>query len=158
MPDVLVTGATGRIGRAVTGLLVEAGASTRALTRRPEAAATLPADVEVFVGDLTEPGSLDAALRGVDAVFLLWTAPSATAADVIARIATRAARVVLLSSPHQTPHPFFQQPNPMAALHADLERLLTHADVESTILRPGMFASNTVYWWAATTCSPARMH
>jgi hypothetical protein len=37
---------------------------------------------------------------------------------------------VFLSSPHQTPHPFFEQPNPMAVLHADIERLLTlHARV-----------------------------
>ena len=57
-------------------------------------------------------------------------------------------RVVLLSSPHQTPHPFFQQPNPMAVLHAGLERLLTADGLEPTILRPGMFASNAVLWWA----------
>jgi uncharacterized protein YbjT (DUF2867 family) len=57
-------------------------------------------------------------------------------------------RVVLLSSPHQTPHPFFQQPNPMAAFHANLERLVAATGIASTIIRPGMFASNTRMWWA----------
>jgi uncharacterized protein YbjT (DUF2867 family) len=66
----------------------------------------------------------------------------------MARLAERARRVVLLSSPHQTPHPFFQQPNPMAAFHAGLERLMAEARLESTILRPGMFASNARLWWA----------
>ena len=149
VPPVLVTGATGRVGRAVVDLLVDAGVPVRALTHRSEAAATLPANVEVVTGDLTVPESLDAGLRGVGAVFLVWTAPPATAAAVVDRLATYARRVVFLSSPHQTPHPFFQQPNPMAVLHADIERLIAAAGLESTIIRPGMFASNVVFWWAA---------
>ena len=145
---VLVTGATGRVGRVVVDLLTAAGVPVRALTHRSEAAATLPANVEVVAGDLTVPESLDAALRGVGAVFLVWTAPPATAPAVVERLATYARRVVFLSSPHQTPHPFFQQPNPMAVLHADIERLIAATGLESTIVRPGMFASNTVLWWA----------
>jgi hypothetical protein len=54
---------------------------------------------------------------------------------------------VFLSSPHQTPHPFFRQPNPMAALHANIERELATSGLPSVILRPGMFAANTVGWW-----------
>jgi uncharacterized protein YbjT (DUF2867 family) len=142
-----VTGATGRVGRLVVDELVHAGVPVRALTRRPEAA-RLPASVEVVSGDLTDPESLDAPLDGVAAVFLLWTAAPATASAVIERIAARARRLVVLSSPHQTPHPFFQQPNPMAKFHAELDRLVTDAGVESTIIRPGMFASNVTHWWA----------
>ncbi len=148
LPPVLITGGTGRVGSAVAGLLAGAGVPVRVLTRRSGAAAMLPANVEVVTGDLTEPGSLDAALRGAGAVFLVWTAPPATAPAVVERLATGARRVVFLSSPHQTPHPFFQQPNPMAVLHADIERLIAAAGLESTIIRPGMFASNAVSWWA----------
>lgn len=125
VPAVLVTGATGRVGRAVVGQLVDAGVPVRALTRRPEAAA-LPENVEVVAGDLTVPGSLDPALRGIDAVFLVWTVPPTTAPAVIKRLATHTRRVVFLSSPHQTPHPFFQQPNPMALLHAGIFRGAGH--------------------------------
>jgi len=149
VPPVLVTGATGRVGRAVVDVLMDAGVPVRALTHRSEAAATLPANVEVVTGDLTVPESLDAGLRGVGAVFLVWTAPPATAPAVVERLATYARRVVFLSSPHRTPHPFFQQPNPMAALHADIERLIAASGLESTIIRPGMFASNALFWWAA---------
>ncbi len=147
MPHILVTGATGRIGRIVVDELLAAGAPVRAFTRRPEAAG-LPPGVEVVTGDLTVPESLDAALQGVEAVFLLWTAPLATARPVVERLASHAERVVFLSSPHRTPHPFFQQPNPMAVLHADIERLLAATGLPSTIIRPGMFASNAVHWWA----------
>jgi len=146
MPPVLVTGATGRVGRAVVDLLIYAGVPVRALSRRSEAA-TLPANVEVVTGDLTVPESLDAALRGVSTVFLVWTAPPETAPAVVERLATYAQRVVFLSAPHQTPHPFFQQPNPMAALYAEIERLIAAAGLESTIIRPGMFASNALLWW-----------
>jgi uncharacterized protein YbjT (DUF2867 family) len=136
MSLILVIGATGRVGREVVGELLAAGQPVRALTRRPEEAG-LPAGVE-----------LDACLQGVSAVFLLWTAPPASAPAVMARLAEHARRVVFLSSPHQTPHPFFQQPNPMAAFHAELERLMAAARLETTILRPGMFASNAKLWWA----------
>jgi uncharacterized protein YbjT (DUF2867 family) len=145
---VLVIGATGRIGRAVVDLLTDARVPVRALTHRSAPAATLPASVEVVAGDLTEPASLDAGLRGVSAVFLVWTAPPATAAAVVERLATHTERVVFLSSPHQTPHPFFQQPNPMAMLHAEIERLIAAAGLTSTIIRPGMLASNALFWWA----------
>ena len=144
---ILVIGATGRVGRELVNELLAAGQPVRALTRRPEAAG-LPAGVEIVTGDLTVPESLDTSLQGVTAVFLLWTAPPASAPAVMERLARHARRVVLLSSPHQTPHPFFQQPNPMAAFHAELERVMAAARLESTILRPGMFASNARLWWA----------
>src|SRR5436190_24089595 len=110
VPPVLVTGVTGRVGRLVVDRLLQMGVPVRALTHRSAAAATLPANVEVVTGDLTAPESLDAGLRGVGAVFLVWTAPAATAPAVVERLATHARRVVFLSAPHRTPHPFFQQP------------------------------------------------
>ena len=38
----------------------------------------------------------------------------------------------------------------MAVLHADIERLIAAAGLASTIIRPGMFASNALLWWAAS--------
>ncbi|WP_203605749.1 NAD(P)H-binding protein [Streptomyces sp. SID8014] len=148
IPPVLVTGATGRLGRLVVGRLLDAGVPVRALVRRREAAATLPPEAEVFTGDLTVPASIAPALTGAAAVFLVWTAPPGTAEAVVARLAGQVRRVVLLSSPHRTPHPFFQQPNPVAALHARLEGLLAAAVPETAIIRPGMLASNALLWWA----------
>jgi len=148
---VLVTGATGRVGRLVVDELLRAGVSVRALTRRPEHA-MLPAGVDVVAGDFTVPASLDPALEGAVAVFLVWTAAATTVPAVVARLAAHRSpqlrRVVYLSSPHQTPHPFFQQPNALRGLHAEIERLLAETRLDVTILRPGMFASNAVHWWA----------
>ncbi len=148
---VLVTGATGRVGRLVVDELLRADISVRALTRRPERAA-LPAGVEVVAGDLTVLESLEPVLEGAGAVFLVWTAAPASAPAVVARLAAdawrRPRRVVYLSAPFRTPHPFFQQPSPMRELHAEIERLLAAAPLEVTVLRPGMFASNALHWWA----------
>lgn len=54
---------------------------------------------------------------------------------VVERLASHASRVVFLSSPHRTPHPFFQasQPNAMAALHADVERRIAESGLASTL-------------------------
>lgn len=147
---ILVTGATGRVGRLVVDELLRTGASVRALTRRPEHTA-LPANVDVVAGDLTVPASLEAALADAVAIFLVWTAAATTAPDVIARIAANESqrrRVVYLSAPYRTPHPFFQQPNPMRALHAEVERLLAATGLDVAVIRPGMFASNALHWWA----------
>jgi uncharacterized protein YbjT (DUF2867 family) len=138
------------VGRVVVELLLEAGVPVRAMTHRSDPAEALPAKTEVVSGDLTVPDSLDDPLRGVGAVFLVWTAPPETAPAVIERLATSARRVVFLSAPHQTPHPFFQQPNPMAAFYADIERRIAATGVEWTFIRPGMLASNALFWWATT--------
>jgi uncharacterized protein YbjT (DUF2867 family) len=104
--------------------------------------------VEVVSGDLSAPETLDACLNGVDSVFLVWMAPLAAASPAIERIAAHARQIVLLTSPHRTPHPFFQQPNGMRAIHAGVERLIEEAGLAWTFLRPGPFAINCRNWWA----------
>jgi len=143
---ILVIGATGNVGRPVVTALREAGVGVRALTRDPNGA-PLPEGVEAACGDLTAPATLDAALDGVDAVFLVWTAPRPAVASALERIAGRVRRIVALTSPHKTPHPFFQQPNAIRGLHAEIEQRIEDSGVEWTILRPGMLASNARFWW-----------
>jgi uncharacterized protein YbjT (DUF2867 family) len=146
MKRILVTGATGRVGRRIVSQLLDTGVEVRAMTRNPESAG-LPG-VEVVRGDLTAPETLVPCLEGVDAVFLVWTVPRNTAAAALDQITKRPRRIVFLSSPHQTPHPLFQQPNPLATLHAAIEQLINHMVREWTFLRPGMFAANARSWWA----------
>ena len=146
MKRVLVTGATGQIGREVVAQLRNTGVAIRVLTRNPRSA-NLPADVDIVGGDLSAPDSLDACLNGVDSVFLVWMAPLASAAPAIERIAAHATQVVLLTSPHRTPHPFFQQPNGMRANHAGVEQLIEASGLRWTFLRPGPFAINCRNWW-----------
>jgi uncharacterized protein YbjT (DUF2867 family) len=57
---ILVTGATGRVGRHVVAGLREAGATVRALVRNPMPAG-LPSDVEIVTGDITDPDAVQKA-------------------------------------------------------------------------------------------------
>src|SRR5215831_11732905 len=107
MNRILVIGATGNVGSQVISQLIPTNVRVRALTRNPESA-NLPAQVEIVRGDLTIPDTLDRSLDDVDTVFLVWTAPAEAVAPALARIAKRVPRIVFLSSPHQTAHPFFQ--------------------------------------------------
>ena len=95
---ILVIGATGNVGGQVVSQLAGEGASVRAFVRDPDHAG-LPAGVEVVRGDLSEPKTLEAALEGVDSVFLVWPFFSAEGApSVVEAIAKHARRVVYLSS------------------------------------------------------------
>ncbi|MGE5274347.1 MAG: NAD-dependent epimerase/dehydratase family protein [Verrucomicrobiota bacterium] len=68
--DVLVLGATGKVGHAIARRLVERGDRVRALVRRPaEAAAILPDGVESVAGDVTAPASIGDAVAGCELVF-----------------------------------------------------------------------------------------
>ena len=149
MNRILVIGATGNVGRQVLSQLPVAGGRVRALVRNPRTAG-LPPHVDVVRGDLTAADTLDECLDGIDAVFLVWTAPPAAVIPALERIAKHARRIVFLSSPYKTAHPFFQkaQPNPSSALHAEIERLIETSGRQWTFLRPGMFAANALSWWA----------
>jgi len=146
MKRILVVGGTRRVGRQVLCQL-PAGVQVRALARNPERAA-LPSRVEVVRGDLSVPESLDECLEGIDAVFLVWCAPATAVGPAMERILRRTRRIVFLSAPHKTPHPFFRQPNPMAAMQVGIERAIEASGTEWTFLRPGMFAANVRGWWA----------
>jgi len=116
------------------------------MARNPEAAG-LPPQAEVVHGDLTVPETLEPCLQDIDTVFLVWVAPPAAAAAALERIAKHARRIVFLTAPLKTPHPFFQQPNPSRELNERMERLIEASGVEWTYLRPGMYAGNARHFW-----------
>lgn len=150
MGRILLIGATGTVGRHVASQLAATSAKVRALVRNPDAA-HLPAQIEVVQGDLTIPESLEGPLHEVDAVFLVWTAPPEFVTPALERIARQARRIVFLSAPIKTAHPFFQQPNPMRSLLEKIERVIENSSLQWTFLRPGMFAANALRWWAPQT-------
>jgi uncharacterized protein YbjT (DUF2867 family) len=108
----------------------------------------MPPEVEVVQGDLTSPESLNECLAGIDAVFLVWTAPLDAFGSALERIAKYVPRIVFLSAPLKTPHPFFQQPNPIRTQTEQIERMIETSGLDWTFLRPGMLASNSLHWWA----------
>jgi uncharacterized protein YbjT (DUF2867 family) len=145
---VLVTGATGNVGRHVVSQLLREGIRVRALARNP-ASADLPREVEVVRGDLATPESLDAVVNGVDAAFLLWRLPTAdTARAVIERLAKHARRIVFLSS-SAIRDDVDKQTDVVAKVHADVEYSIENSAQEWTFLRPDGFATNALWWWGA---------
>jgi len=143
---ILVTGATGHVGRVVVERLLGAGETVRALTRRPETA-RLPEKVEVVAGDLTDVGALPAGLfDGVERMYL-FPVPE-TAADVTARAAAAGVRrVVTLSAlAAEMDGPGGQGDNPLGDRHLAVERAVEAAGVEWTHLRPGPFCVNALAW------------
>jgi|KBSMisStandDraft_5_1062788.scaffolds.fasta_scaffold15858_2 uncharacterized protein YbjT (DUF2867 family) len=147
MNPILVIGATGTVGRRVVSQLAAAGAQVRAMARNP-AAANLPPGVRVVRGDLTVPETLDACLDGIDALFLVWTAPPSAVAPALQRITQHVRRIVYLSAPLKTPHPLFQQPNLLRLMFDQIESLIETSQAQWTFLRPGMFSANALTWWA----------
>jgi uncharacterized protein YbjT (DUF2867 family) len=137
---ILVTGATGTVGRQTVSQLLGAGAAVRALTHHPDAA-HLPGDVDVVGGDLSDPDTLAPALEGVEAVFLVWPFTTAEGAPaVLDAVEGETRRLVYLSSAGG------QRPDPVGLFHADMERLIEESTPEWTFLRPSGFATNTLMW------------
>ena len=135
---IIVTGATGTVGRHVVDGLLERGAEVRAVTRRP-ASAGLPPHVDVVPADLDDPQTLPTAFADGDALYLLSLGE--TAAAVAAARAAGIRRVVLLSSASAG----FDD-DEGGAFHRAAEDAVTDSGLEWTLLRPGMFAANLLDW------------
>jgi uncharacterized protein YbjT (DUF2867 family) len=146
MNRILVIGGTGNVGRHVVSQLTATGARFRVMIRNPDSL-RLPREVDVVRGDLTVPETLDRCLQDIDTVFLVWVAPPAAVPDALERIARHARRIVFLTAPLKTPHPFFQQPNPSRDMAGHIERLIETSGLEWTFLRAGMFAGNARHFW-----------
>lgn len=144
---ILVTGATGTVGREVVRLLVARGAAVRAMTRNP---ANVPASlgVDIARADFDDSASLRAAVAGVESVFLL-TAPASPSphhdvALLEAAVAAGVRRVVKLSAigTGETD----DHNRTVGAWHQQAERAVRTSGIAWTVLRPSAFASNTLYW------------
>ncbi|MDJ0341717.1 NAD(P)H-binding protein [Streptomyces sp. H10-C2] len=142
---ILVTGATGNVGRQVVSHLRDQGAAFRALARDPGAAG-LPGGTEVVAGDLSDPGSLHAALDGVDTVFLVWpfldTEAAPAVLDAVGKHARRIVYLSMLGAQEDTGG----QADPITSFHSRMERLIERSGLEWTFLHPVGFASNTLGW------------
>ena len=144
---IMVTGATGTVGSLLIPNLTNLGADVRALVRDESKAQGLKdAGVEVVVGDLDKPDTLDAGFRGVDKIFLI-TAPNpnqVTQANngieaakrngnpFLARLSSGATR----DTPGALPL--------IAEQHAEIDRRVKASGLPYNLLQPHFFMQNTM--------------
>lgn len=140
---ILITGATGNVGRGIVERLADEGRPVRALSRRPEQA-QWPAGVEAVAGDLADVASVRLALDGVGAVFL-FPAPE-VGAELVAAFAQAGVRHVVLLSTNAIEEGDEVQDGPIATHHDGLEQLLRASGMTWTFLRPDTFMTNTQPW------------
>ncbi|MDZ4361786.1 NmrA/HSCARG family protein [Brevundimonas sp.] len=140
---ILVTGATGNVGRNVVEQLLRRDADVRALVRDP-AKAGLPAGVEVFPGDLLDVDALRDAMAGVSTLFLLngVVADEFTQALITLNVAREAGidRIVYLSVIHSDVYVNV----PHFAAKFGVERMIEAMGIPATILRPAYFMDNEI--------------
>ncbi|MFH8219013.1 NAD(P)H-binding protein [Streptomyces sp. NPDC018057] len=138
---IVVTGATGNVGRALIERLAAAGRPVRALTRDPERAG-LPEGAEVVRFRPDDPAAL---FTGADKLFLyVHAAGDRTAAFLAAAREAGVRHVVLLSSAIIAEGA--DETHPIHVLHATVEREIRASGLEWTFLRPGAFATNAFQW------------
>jgi len=145
---ILVTGATGRVGRQLVTQLAAAGHPVRALVRDPAKAAILPPAVDVVVADLTDPRSLTAAFDATERVFVLAPpppTPDMEQLEINAFVAAEQAgarHIVYLSNFGAGR---FQ--DPLFAAHGANEWRLRSLALDWTILRPTRFMTEVPFTW-----------
>jgi uncharacterized protein YbjT (DUF2867 family) len=154
---IVVTGATGTVGRQVVRQLVASGAPVRALVRDPNRRDGLGASVERVRADLAEPASLDSALAGAEKLFLLAVGPELARLEANAIAAAQRAgvrHIVELSALGADQEPGIT----LGRWHRQAERQLMASGMAWTIVRPAAFMSNSFDWAATIKAQDAVYH
>ncbi|MFF2077167.1 NAD(P)H-binding protein [Kitasatospora sp. NPDC058162] len=141
----VVFGAGGSVGRHVVAGLLAAGGEVR-LTSRDPRRVDLPAGVEAVAADLDRPETLGPALAGAERVFA-YAKPAGAAGFAAAARAAGVRHVVLLSSVAAAAEGPEAESNPIVRDHRAVEDAIEAAGLAWTFVRPGVFATNSLWWW-----------
>lgn len=139
---ILVTGGTGNVGGAVVEELLKRGAEVRVLARKQPEQGKLPANVEVAIGDLMDPVSVEKAMEGIDKLFLI----NAVVADELTQALIAYGIAKRKGIRHITYLSVFKVEQfrdvPHFASKLAVENALREFGVPYTILRPGYYIQN----------------
>jgi len=139
---ILVTGGTGNVGGTVVKELLKRGAEVRVLARKQPEADKLPKGVQVAIGDLLDPVSVEQAMQGVDKLFLL----NAVVADELTQALIAYGIAKRIGLKHVTYLSVFKVDQfrdvPHFASKLAVENALREFGVPYTILRPGYYIQN----------------
>jgi len=146
---ILVTGATGTIGRPLVDVLVNEGAEVRAVIRGT-GPASLPEGVKAVAADLSCPETVAPLLEGVAALFLHPRAVGIAAGGLLALARERGVQRVAALSAANVDDPLDQQPS---RFRGDKNREVEDAAAASGLawvsVRASFFARNTLDAWGA---------
>ncbi|MQY30507.1 NAD(P)H-binding protein [Nocardia aurantia] len=140
---IVITGATGPVGRATTQLLLEAGQEVTAISRTPERAA-LPAEARVARGDPSRPQSLGPVFDGAEAVLISPRAVGSAAPELLATAAAAGVRRVVVISAATVQYPA-GEPRFAEEFRA-AERAAQESGLAWTALRCTDFDANALAW------------
>lgn len=140
---ILITGATGHIGQELIPLLLEAGQPVRILVRDERKVSRLDPCIQRAVSDLNNLDSLIPAMRGVERVFLVTFEKQQDINVIEAAKSAGVQRIVKLSTLEAAEHKI-----KVGNWHYEREELIRASGLSWTFLRPGMFMSNSIEWWA----------
>ncbi len=141
---ILVTGATGNVGRELVHRLTERGAPVRILVRDERKAGDIDPKVERAVGDLDRPEKLTPAMQGIDCVYIVT--PVTTQVTHLVQAARQAGVQQVVK---QSTIEAGRSLGP-GKWHREQEIMIEEAGFAWTFLRPTMMMVNTIEWWAAT--------
>lgn len=146
MTTILVTGATGQLGRLAIDSLLARGLSPRdivALVRDRQKAAELAArGVEVRVGDFEDPPSLDRALAGVDRVLFISGSEVGRRAEQHQNVIDAAVRAGVELVAYTSIVRADSSPLGLAAEHRVTEEALAASGVPHVLLRNSWYVEN----------------
>ncbi|MFE1944877.1 NAD(P)H-binding protein [Streptomyces massasporeus] len=140
---ILITGASGVVGRQVMNQLVHEGTAVTAVTRGT-GEARYPDGVAVARGDLFHPEWIEAALEGVEALQISPRATGAGLGELLRLAAERGVRRAVLLSATTVEYPAGEAR--FAARFNQAEELVRSSGLDWTILRLADFAANALAW------------
>lgn len=144
---MLITGASGTVGRAVLDKVAKSGQKHRAMYRSKDDAAKAPAGTEAVIADFSDKPSLLSALRGVESVYLVCSPiPDLVQLEINVIEASQSAgvqRIVLNSALGAGDHP-----KSFPSWHRKVEDKLKSTKMKHCILRPNSFLQNILTYYA----------
>lgn len=144
---ILITGASGTVGRAVLTEVAKGGQKHRAMYRSKDDAAKAPAGTEAVIADFSDKPSLASALLGVESVYLVCSPiPDLVQLETNVIEASQSAgvqRIVLNSALGAGDHP-----KSFPSWHRKVEDKLKATKLKHCILRPNSFLQNVVTYYA----------
>ena len=140
---ILVIGATGNVGREIVPQLLDLNQAVRVFVRDKRKVSHLANRVEIALGDLQQPETIERALQGVDKVFLVLNdMRTLFAKNVVDAAKSGGVQHLVQLSTYNAEDPKVE----LDRWHHEKDQVVRDSGLNWTFLRPGQFMSNALQW------------